>query len=74
MNDMEQFAMNATYTGPSISLQEIVNNVFNTRKITRLDQQRFMMAALSDTVTATDHALINRVFDALQRGALRVVD
>lgn len=66
--------MHATYTGPAISIQDVVNDVFNTRRITRWDQQRFMMAALSATITATDHVLINRVFDALQRGVLRVVD
>lgn len=56
------------------AIADIVNDIFNTRQITRLDQRRFMMAALSDKLTATDHALINRVFDALQRGILRVVD
>ncbi len=60
-------------TSPS-SIEDIVNHVFDTRRITRLDQQHFMKAALSNTLSSHDHALINQVFDALQRGMLRVVD
>ncbi|MBF2078897.1 MAG: hypothetical protein IGR76_10360 [Synechococcales cyanobacterium T60_A2020_003] len=66
--------MYATTHNPSTSIEDIVNDVFSTRRITRLDQQRFMKVALSTTLSAADHALINRVFDALQRGILRVVD
>lgn len=45
-----------------------------TRRITRADQQCFMMAALSTAISYEEHTQINRVFDALQRGFLKVVD
>jgi hypothetical protein len=66
--------MTATYAPTPISIQAIIDEILATRRITRLDQQRFMMAALSNTVTPQDCARINQVFDALQRGLLRVVD
>jgi hypothetical protein len=44
-------------------------------KIPRADQQRFMSAMLSrETLSGEDQKKINRVFDALQKGLLRVVD
>ncbi|MBW4494214.1 MAG: hypothetical protein KME26_14215 [Oscillatoria princeps RMCB-10] len=57
------------------SLDRIVQRIFYSHKITRADQQRFMSAMLSrGTFSWEDQNKINRVFDALQQGLLRVVD
>ena len=57
------------------SLDRIVQRIFSSHKITRADQQRFMSAMLSrGTLSWEDQKKVNRVFDALQQGLLRVVD
>jgi transcriptional regulator CtsR len=57
------------------TLDRIVERIFSSHKITRADQQRFMSAMLSrETLSGEDQKKINRVFDALQKGLLRVVD
>ena len=55
-------------------IDEIVNQIFAVRKIDRCVQRQFMSALLSkSTLSHQDQAHISRVFDALQRGLLRVV-
>lgn len=57
------------------SVAEMVERIFASRRITRADQQRFMSVLLSkDTLTMEEHEQIDRVFDGLRRGVLRVVD
>ncbi len=57
------------------TLDRIVERIFSSRKITRADQKRFMSAMMSrETLSAEDQKKINRVFNALQQGLLRVVD
>jgi hypothetical protein len=59
----------------NISLDQVVDRIFAFRQISQLDQRLLMSMLLSkDSLSAQDHALINRVFDALQRGLIRVVD
>lgn len=56
-------------------LDQIVERIFASHRITRADQRRFMSALLSkEAITWDEQNKINRVFDALQRGLLRVVD
>lgn len=60
---------------PQDGIDRIVEHIFSSRRITRADQQRFMSALLSrDSISSEDKSKIDRVFDALQRGLLRVVD
>jgi hypothetical protein len=56
-------------------LAQVVQRIFSTYRITRADQQLFMQTLLSkDTLTSEEQQQIDRVFDALRRGLLRVVD
>lgn len=72
--------MNAQLDLPSTgfyatSLQQVVEQIFETRKITRVVQHSLMAAVLSKTLLSNeDQALVNRVVEALHRGILRVVD
>lgn len=60
---------------PDSGIEKIVNRIFATRCITRADQQMFMSALLSkDSLSATDRRHIDRVFDGLRQGLLKVVD
>lgn len=58
-----------------VSVKELVDQIFMSHRITRQDQQTLMNALLSkDSLTMEEHLLIDRVFDGLRRGLLRVVD
>jgi hypothetical protein len=60
---------------PMLSLEQTIHRIFATRRITRLDQHLLMTIAHSiEAIAPQEQVLINRVFDALQRGALRIVD
>lgn len=57
------------------TLDQVIDRIFLSHRITRADQHRFMTTLLSrDSLSYEDQIKINRVFDALQRGLLRVVD
>lgn len=59
----------------STAVTLVVEQIFNSRRITRSDQNRLMNLLLSkDALSLEDQNQINRVFDALRRGLLRVVD
>jgi peptidoglycan hydrolase CwlO-like protein len=56
-------------------IEQMVNQITACGKISRADQQQFMSALLSQkSISQTEQALINRVFELLRRGRLRVVD
>lgn len=60
---------------PESSLEQVIKKIFTSYRITRADQQLFMKTLLSkDTLTPQEQEQIDRVFDALRRGLLRVVD
>ncbi len=52
-------------------LESIVERILSTRQITRVDQHSLL--ALGN-LTAQEKQLINRVFDRLRMGLLKVVD
>lgn len=57
------------------SFKEVVERIFSTHRITRTDQQLFMKTLLSqDNLSSYEREQIDRVFEALRRGLLRVVD
>jgi hypothetical protein len=68
--------MTPVQTGlPKVSVEQIVERIFALRQIARTDQRLLMSAFLAqDSLSEKDHAEINRVFDALRRGLIRVVD
>lgn len=67
--------MDFSLSFPQNHFQEIARQILTSRKLTRAHQSFFMTAALSvGQLNDDEQALINRVFDALQRGLVRVVD
>jgi hypothetical protein len=67
--------MPASASLPTISVQQIVERIFVFRQISRTDQRLLMSTFLSqETLSDAEHLLINRVFDALKQGLLKVVD
>ncbi|MBW4471883.1 MAG: hypothetical protein KME45_15970 [Stenomitos rutilans HA7619-LM2] len=56
-------------------IEQMVNQIRACGRISRKDQQQFMSALLSQkTISQTEQALINQVFELLRSGRLRVVD
>ncbi len=60
---------------PSQDIKSLVDQILSLRRMTRTDQQRLMSVLLSKTaLSREDNALINRVFDHLRAGLIRIVD
>lgn len=60
---------------PKPTLEQVVERIFTTHRITRGDQQLFMKTLLSkDELSPHEQQHIDRVFDGLRRGLIRVVD
>jgi hypothetical protein len=66
--------MLATASLPEVTVDEVVNRIFSARRITRADQRLFMMLLSQCWVTEAERRLIDRIYEGLRRGALRVVD
>ena len=66
--------MLATASLPEVTIEELVNRIFSARRITRTDQRLFMMLLSQCLVTEEERRLIDRVYEGLRRGFLRVVD
>ncbi len=60
---------------PNVTFEQVIERIFASRRITRADQERFMSALLAkSSLTAAEQVQVNRVFDALRSGLIRVVD
>lgn len=60
---------------PQSDIAQVVEKIFSSRRITRADQHRFMATALSKVrLSPDDQIQVDRVFEALRRGLLKVVD
>ena len=57
-----------------LSVEERVAKIFETRQITRTDQDFLMAVFASGKISAADEALINKLYNALNSGRLRVVE
>ncbi len=67
--------MKQTSTSTTTTIEQMVHKITSSGRITRVDQQQFMTMLLSrNTLNSTEEALINRVFELLRAGRLRVVD
>lgn len=67
--------MSAQASLPKFAVEEVIERIFALRRISRSDQQLLMSALLSkSSLSEKDQQQINRVFDALQKGSIRVVD
>ncbi|MBD1870757.1 hypothetical protein H6F88_21300 [Oculatella sp. FACHB-28] len=57
------------------SVEQIVEQMFAARQISSADQSKFMSLLLSKQVlTPAEQTQVNRVFDGLRSGRLKVVD
>ncbi len=63
--------MQAQIVAPPVSLQQVIDRILSSRRITRLDQSLLMALGC---VNAEEQRLINQVFDSLRKGLLRVAD
>lgn len=67
--------MSAPASLPKSPAEEAIERIFSLRRITRADQHLLMSGLLSkNSLSEKEHQQINRVFDALQKGLLRVVE
>ncbi|NER37280.1 MAG: hypothetical protein F6J93_25490 [Oscillatoria sp. SIO1A7] len=56
-------------------LEQIISQIFIRKQISRLDQQVLMSALLArNSISDQDQSQLNRVFDGIQRGLIRVVE
>ncbi|HLO52111.1 MAG TPA: hypothetical protein VK211_27170 [Kamptonema sp.] len=60
---------------PQFSLEQIVSQIFSNRKITRTDRRRLMSMLLAkDFLNTEEQNCINKVFESLHQGSIRVID
>ncbi|MCL1471081.1 hypothetical protein LAY57_10395 [Argonema antarcticum A004/B2] len=60
---------------PKVEVQQVIERILALRQISRADQRLLMSALLSqNSLSDIDESQIKRIFDALQKGMLRVVD
>lgn len=57
-----------------VNLETTIEKIFATRRITRNDQQLLMCFFSQGNLSSTDKDLLDRVYEALNQGRLRVVD
>ncbi len=69
-SDMKKVVNSAPF-----SIEQMVHKITSSGKISRADQKQFMAALLSQkTISAAEEAMINRIFELLRAGRLRVID
>lgn len=56
------------------NLEQTIEKMFAARRLTRSDQQQLMTLFSQRDLSPNDAALIDRVYEALSQGRLRVVD
>lgn len=56
------------------TLEQTIEKILSSRRITRNDQTMLMASFAKKNLSPNDAALINRVYEALHQGRLRVVD
>ncbi len=67
--------MNLQATPPSNSIEQLVDRILSSRRITRRDQARFMATFMAkEALSSSEQAQIDRIFDGLRSGLLKVVD
>jgi hypothetical protein len=67
--------VNSSLSNSLPNIEQMVQKITSSGRISRADQQQFMSALLSKkTLDSAEELLINRVFELLRAGRLRVVD
>jgi hypothetical protein len=57
-----------------IQVKSIVEQIFSSRQISRKDQQVLMQLFSQNRLSSSDKITIDRVYEALRQGLLRVID
>lgn|GEM_PF-1536835 len=68
------FAQSESRCPPMLSTEKRIIQIFASRQITRTDQEFLMTVFARGKISAADEALINKIYDALNSGRLKVVD
>lgn len=67
--------MKKAVNSAQLSIEQMVHKITSSGKISRADQKQFMAALLSQkTISAAEEVMINKVFELLRAGRLKVVD
>ena len=66
--------MQAQVTLPQTSIEQIVEQIFTARKITRNDQDRLMLLFSDRSMEPGDLILVQQIHKALSKGTIRVVE
>lgn len=67
--------MKAEVDSTEYSIGKVVERIFSTRRISRADQSTFMSSLLSKNALSDDELeQVNKVFDGLRTGLIRVVE
>ncbi len=53
------------------SLEQLINHILDSRQLTRQDQRQLLSL---QSLTSQEQTLVNRLFDRLRLGLVRVVD
>ncbi len=68
-------SVQSSCTLPQVTIKQIVQNIFASGSITRADQNLLRRAILSDNpITSEDFRAIQKVFDRLEMGLLKIGD
>ncbi len=60
---------------PQASIEQVIERIFTTRRITRADQEQLMGLMLSKNILSeSEKHQVSRVFDGLRAGLVRVID
>jgi hypothetical protein len=66
--------MQSTINSNAPNLESIFERIFSNRKITRQDQYIMMGLLAKESLSERNIQEINKVFDSLKRGLIKVVD
>jgi hypothetical protein len=67
--------MHQTLNSSPLNIEQMVQKITSSGRISRADQHQFMSALLSQkSLGSAEQMMINRVFELLRAGRLRVVD
>lgn len=67
--------MQAVIGASEIQIDQLVERILRFRQLSRTDQRLLMSSLMTkDDLTEKDQLQIKRIFEAVQRGSIRVVD
>jgi hypothetical protein len=66
--------MSVQWFASSLTIEEVIAEIFLSRKITRGDQYRLMCVWLYDPLEEQERTLIDRLFYGIRHGLLQIVD